>query len=63
MSNLLKLGVIFENQNLLHQSLMLFQQSNLSLVDCYNLSFAKNHQVKDFKTFDRKLIQKFKSKN
>lgn len=60
---ILNLNMEIPDRNLLFETLYLYRNSNLELEDCYNLCFAKAQKVKDFKTFDHKLIQKFKSKN
>lgn len=60
---ILSLNIEIPDRELLFEALYLYRNANLDLEDCYNLSFAKNQKVKDFKTFDHKLIQKFKSKN
>lgn len=56
---MLNLKVDLENKEMLFKALEHFQQSNLSLEDCYNLIFAKQINAKDFKTFDEKLMKKF----
>ena len=43
----------------LKASLETFKKSNLSLVDCFNLVFAKDSNAKAFKTFDHKLAKFF----
>ncbi|OGY30477.1 MAG: hypothetical protein A3F35_03510 [Candidatus Woykebacteria bacterium RIFCSPHIGHO2_12_FULL_45_10] len=48
-----------EERATLKDSLETFERSTLSLVDCYNLAFAKSRNAKDFKTFDRKLAKYF----
>lgn len=48
-----------EERVVLESSLRLFKKSNLSLEDCYNLSFAKAKKAQDFKTFDKKLAKYF----
>lgn len=47
-------------RSILQQGLNLFQQTNFSLGDCYNLVFAKRQGIKLFKTFDLKLAKFFK---
>jgi len=44
---------------ILQDSLKLFSASNLSLEDCYNLSYAKARKAEGFKTFDKKLAKFF----
>ena len=48
-----------DERNLLQSTLYLFKKENLSLEDCYNLIYAKNHEVETFKTFDAKLAKLF----
>lgn len=58
---IMSLSVTFENKDLVLKALELFEKSNLSLVDCYNLVFARKYQTKEFKTFDTQLSKKFNS--
>ena len=53
--NMLKLDFEIQEKYLIIESLNLFQKTNLSLEDCYNLVFAKNINSSEFKTFDKKL--------
>ena len=53
--------VSLDERDLLLQALDLFKAENLSLEDCYNLSFALNKKTKTFKTFDVKLAGVFSS--
>ena len=48
-----------EERERLRDSLKLFRDSRISLVDCYNLIFAKGSGAKDFRTFDKKLAKFF----
>ena len=48
-------------RDLLTNSAFLFHNTNLSLEDCYNLVYARERKVKDFKTFDQKLKKHFNS--
>ena len=50
-----------DERDLLQAALNLFKAQNLSLEDCYNLTFALNNQTKIFKTFDVKLAGLFSS--
>lgn len=47
-----------ENYDLISRALDIYKDSNLGLVDCYNLVYAKNKNASDFKTFDKDLIKK-----
>lgn len=61
LNKLLKLQFILLNEReILEESLKIFKKSNLSIEDCYNLSFAKSNNIKIFKTFDKKLLKEFK---
>lgn len=51
----------FEHHSLLKQSLILYKNSPLGLVDTFNLLYSKSQGAKDFKTFDIKLSKKFTS--
>ena len=53
--NMLKLDFEIPEKYQIIESLSLFQKTNLSLEDCYNLVFAKNINSSEFKTFDSKL--------
>lgn len=44
---------------ILGETVKLFDKTTLSLEDCYNLSFAKTHKIKEFKTFDEKLLKQW----
>jgi predicted nucleic acid-binding protein len=60
LQNILKLTFIrLEESEILQNSILLFQKSNLDLEDCYNLCYAKFHQVVSFNTFDKKLDKEF----
>lgn len=61
LQNLFKMDFIqIENKDILYKCVELFSKTNLSLEDCYNLSFAKSKNIKEFKTFDAKLAREFK---
>lgn len=56
MATILSLDFIaFEEDVLLGDALRVFRASNLGLVDCYNLVYARKNNAKSFKTFDKKL--------
>ncbi len=57
--SLLHLNFLIKEKQLLLESLIIFQKENLSLEDCFNLKFAEERQVKEFKTFDIKLKKEF----
>ena len=62
LSKLLKLSFIqFNERNIFISALVLFEKTNLDLEDCYNLFYAKEAKVTDFKTFDKKLQKEFKA--
>lgn len=46
-------------RTLLQEALELYERTNLSLGDCYNLVYAKQQKIKTFKTFDKKLEKEF----
>lgn len=48
-----------EERERLRRCLEMFRNSNLSLMDCYNLVFARDSEAKVFKTFDKKLAKYF----
>lgn len=48
-----------KERELLMQSIMVYDTTNLSLGDCYNIVFAQESNIKDFKTFDAKLNKEF----
>lgn len=48
-----------KERQVLTESLILFNNSLLSLEDCYNLYYAKSHNISSFKTFDKKLEKEF----
>ena|SRR3990167_10010331 len=51
--------VRFAERDILGETINLFGRSTLSLEDCYDLSFAKTHKIKEFKTFDEKLAKQW----
>jgi len=56
------LGMTFirlDERDILYDALMLYKNTNLSLGDCYNLSYSIRMGVKEFKTFDIKLGREF----
>lgn len=57
--------VILKERSILIESVKFFSKTNFDLEDCYNLSFAKEHNLKEFKTFDEKLKKQWnkESKN
>lgn len=59
LSKITSLNIDFEQYKLITDSLNLFRDSSLSLEDCYNLAFAKQKKVREFKTFDLKLAKQF----
>lgn len=60
LNNLLKMSFIdFENHSLLKQSLSIYRNTPLSLIDAFNLLYSKSKGATDFKTFDQKLSKKF----
>jgi len=52
--------VRFSDRDILEKTIKLFDETNLSLEDCYNLSYAKVHGAREFKTFDQKLTKEFR---
>lgn len=61
LQNILKLEFItIAERNVLSDAIAIFENSNLSFEDCYNLCYAEENKVKDFKTFDKILLNKFK---
>lgn len=59
----LLLKIEFDERDIIQRMLDLYSTSNLSLEDCYNLIFTQDRQVKEFKTFDKKLLKVFKTKS
>jgi predicted nucleic-acid-binding protein len=51
----------FEDRQILKESIVLFEKTNLDLEDCYNIYYAKSRGVTSgsFKTFDKKLEKEF----
>lgn len=61
LQNVLSMSFIqFERGQEFKRALELFAATGLELEDCYNIAFAKNEGIKDFKTFDKKLAREFK---
>ena len=60
LSDLLLMSFVkLAERDLLKQALEVFTKSNLDLEDSFNLVYAKKKEAKVFKTFDKKLNQKF----
>ena len=60
LQKILKLTFIeLQEREILLNSLILFNETNLDLEDCYNLYFAKLQKVDLFGTFDKKLEKEF----
>lgn len=60
LTDILKMSFIFlEKKELLQKALKIFAKTNLTLEDSYNLVYAKEIGAEDFKTFDKKLKNKF----
>lgn len=51
--------VVLKERYILRDSVKHFNNTNLDIEDCYNLSFAKTHKIKEFKTFDEKLAKQW----
>lgn len=61
LQKILKMDFIeFDQKGILEKALEIFNQTNLSLEDSYNLAFAKEKGVNQFKTFDQLLVKNFK---
>lgn len=51
--------VKIENRQILNGAVLLFQQTNLNLEDCYNLVFAEK-KSQEFASFDKKALSEFR---
>mgnify|MGYP001576873490 CR=1 FL=1 len=58
---LLNLNIDFNDYEVLVASINLFAKNNLSLEDCYNITYAVENKVVGFKTFDKKLSKYYNS--
>lgn len=61
LEKILGLNVEFDQHQLLADSVNLYKRINLSLEDCYNLTYARVKGAQDFKTFDLKLAKAFET--
>lgn len=52
--------ILLAERPILQESLALFRAKNISLEDCYNVIFSKTKEIREFKTFDKKLTKTFK---
>lgn len=59
LKQILQLTVEFENHELLVEAVNQMDKYNFDLEDSYNLKYAKNNEIDEFETFDRKLLKKF----
>lgn len=51
--------LVLKERLILRDSVEDFSDTNFDLEDCYNLSFAKTNKIKEFKTFDEKLVKQW----
>lgn len=51
-----------EERETLYYTLIFFEKTNYDMEDCYNLAFAKEKNLKEFKTFDRPFAKYFQEK-
>lgn len=59
--DLLKMDFVkLEEKSLLEKAVKTFNQTNLDLEDSFNLVYAHRMKAKDFKSFDKRLRDKFK---
>ncbi len=49
----------FGERDILEETIRLFGKTTFDLEDCYNVFYAKTHKIKNFKTFDEKLIKQW----
>lgn len=54
-------GVDIEDREVLDKAVDIYEETNLDFEDAYNLAYAKDRKVGEFKTFDRKLQKTFNS--
>lgn len=59
LKQILQLTVEFENHELLVEAVNQMDKYNFDLEDSYNLKYAKDNEIDEFETFDRKLLKKF----
>ena len=48
-----------DNKNVLREGIEIYKKTNLEFEDCYNLALARKKEIKEFKTFDKKLEKYF----
>ena len=54
--NLMSMNFIFfDEREVLMEALLVFENTNLELEDCYNISYSKQNNATGFKTFDKRL--------
>jgi len=53
--------VKIENKKLLKEALAIYKRANLELEDCYNLALMEKMEIKELKSFDKKLIKQFQN--
>lgn len=59
--DILKMRFIhFDQGEILRKATKFYKQENISLEDAYNLFYAKDSEVAEFKTFDKKLDRFYK---
>lgn len=50
----------FDSKEILARSLERAAGGEISLEDCFNLEWAKSHEIKDLASFDKKLVREWK---
>ena len=61
LEKIIQLKIYLDEKALIDKALLFYKHQSLDLEDCYNLAFAQERKVKDFKTFDKKLKRAFKN--
>jgi len=62
LKNVLKMDFIkIKERKLLQKAVEIFEESTSDLEDSFNLAYARKKEALEFKTFDKKLVRKFRS--
>jgi predicted nucleic acid-binding protein len=54
--------IVIREREILTESVDVFAATNIGLEDAYNLAYAQAHQLREFRTFDKKLAKIFNTR-
>ena len=54
--------IVIRERDILTEAVGIFAATNIGLEDAYNLAYAQAHQLREFRTFDKKLAKMFEAR-